>query len=275
MADDGADVEGGLFPITEHDLFTVASSIRAELRRNTDGRPEGLTAALKAIERLPIPTDDQIEISVSDRYGKGAGRAPGNYDWATLEITDYSMAFSTGQHFYGADEGGDSETSTIFACNIDGFTQGRLADWLGHFDRLAEYGLHASSEEMPDPDVDDEGDLVVEPPTQSSGLIKDAVVFNSELMALGLELTADYIQRGQQSFKEVACALAADLDVTMKHLERAGVRGWYEGARAMLEDNGADVSRMDTLEDARERLEVMVTVEGWVVTKLGTVPDER
>lgn len=153
MADNDPGVDEEKYPLTARDLSSVASSIRENIRRNTDGQLADLTAALAALERLPMPTGDLIIITASDRYVEGAGRAHGNYDWATLEITWCDMTFSTGEHSYepGEGGGGDTQSDTLFFCNTDGKRRGSLPEWLGQFARLAEYGVRASSEEAPEP----------------------------------------------------------------------------------------------------------------------------
>jgi hypothetical protein len=145
------------FPIAARDLGGVAFAIRAQIKCDPDEQRADLTAALDAIARLPAPTDDQISISASDRYGSGAGREAGNYEWAQIEITDDAVTCSCGEHFYDSDVGGDSESGTIFFCDIDGFVKGDLRDWLYRFERLASYGVHAFSEaaHAAAPDVED------------------------------------------------------------------------------------------------------------------------
>ena len=275
MADDDTEADEEKYPITARDLSSVASTIRGNIRRSSDGQLAGLTAALEAIERLPMPTGDLIIITASDRYGEGAGRAPGNYDWATLEITWCDMTFSIGEHVYDSGVGGDTVTDTLFFCDTDGKRRGSLTDWLRRFDRLAEFGVQASSEESPEPELDDEAEPEGAAPMSTSPSSTSSWDFNGETVAMGLKLTALYIEDGKQTFREIACCLAADLDMTMKQLKRAGVRGWYEGARATLEDHGTDVSGMDTPEDAKDMLNSLVIIAGWVATGLRSKPDRN
>lgn len=99
--------------------------------------------------------------------------------------------------------------------------------------------------------------------------------FDADTMTRALKLIAMYIEDGTQNFQEVVCCLAADLDMTMKQLKCAGVRGWYEGTRAALEDHGADVSGMDSPEDAKAMLDALVAMAGWAATEVATVPDRN
>jgi hypothetical protein len=55
-------------------------------------------------------------------------------------------------------------------------------------------------------------------------------------MGDGCSLTAFHIEAGAQRFKDVIRRVAVQLDATYAQLRMGGIRGWYECARAVLED---------------------------------------
>lgn len=74
-----------------------------------------------------------------------------------------------------------------------------------------------------------------------------------EMVVLGMRIAAFHIEAGTRRFIDVAQAMADDLGVSIDRL-RPYLRGWYNGARDTMEDNGLDVSGMDSPDDVRELL---------------------
>lgn len=79
------------------------------------------------------------------------------------------------------------------------------------------------------------------------------VGIDPEILALGTELAAFHIEAGARRFIDVARAVAGDLGTNAGAL-RKYLRAWYNGARDLLEDSGADVSGMDDPETVRAEL---------------------
>ena len=81
--------------------------------------------------------------------------------------------------------------------------------------------------------------------------------FNSgidpEMLAIGAELAVWHIENGVRRFAELARAIARDLDVGLGTL-RPYLRGFYNGARDLMEDNGLDVSDMEDAETVKAEL---------------------
>lgn len=75
-----------------------------------------------------------------------------------------------------------------------------------------------------------------------------------EIMAIGAELAAFHIEAGARKFVDLARRIAADLDVPEENL-RQYLRSWYNGARDMMEDAGADVAGMDNPDQVRAGIE--------------------
>ena len=75
-----------------------------------------------------------------------------------------------------------------------------------------------------------------------------------EIMAIGAELAVYHIERGARKFAAFAKNIAADLDVSVEKI-RPYLRSWYNGARDMMEDMGADIQGMDNAETVRAELE--------------------
>lgn len=69
-----------------------------------------------------------------------------------------------------------------------------------------------------------------------------------ELMQIGIELGVYHIEKGARRFTAWAKALAQDLGTDVETL-RKYLRGWYNGARDMMEDDGHSVVGMDTPEE--------------------------
>lgn len=65
-----------------------------------------------------------------------------------------------------------------------------------------------------------------------------------ELLAEGVVLAAFHIEAGARKFADFARAVADDLGRSMADL-KPYLRAWYNGARDMLEDSGADIDGMD------------------------------
>ncbi|WP_334069773.1 PLxRFG domain-containing protein [Acinetobacter colistiniresistens] len=74
-----------------------------------------------------------------------------------------------------------------------------------------------------------------------------------EIMAIGAELAVYHIERGARKFAAFAKNIAADLDVSVEKI-RPYLRSWYNGARDMMEDMGADIQGMDNAETVRAEL---------------------
>jgi hypothetical protein len=74
-----------------------------------------------------------------------------------------------------------------------------------------------------------------------------------EILSLGTELAVFHIEAGVRRFGDFARTLAADLGSTPDKL-RPYLRGWYLGAKYMMEDNGVSVEGMDSAEDVAEVL---------------------
>ena len=74
-----------------------------------------------------------------------------------------------------------------------------------------------------------------------------------EIMAIGAELAVYHIERGARKFAALAKNIANDLDVSVEKI-RPYLRSWYNGARDMMEDMGADIQGMDNAETVRAEL---------------------
>lgn len=74
-----------------------------------------------------------------------------------------------------------------------------------------------------------------------------------EIMAIGAELAVYHIERGARKFAALAKNIANDLDVSVEKI-RPYLRSWYNGARDMMEDMGADIQGMDSAETVRAEL---------------------
>ena len=74
-----------------------------------------------------------------------------------------------------------------------------------------------------------------------------------EIMAIGAELAVYHIERGARKFAAFAKNIADDLDVSVEKI-RPYLRSWYNGARDMMEDMGADIQGMDNSETVRAEL---------------------
>lgn len=74
-----------------------------------------------------------------------------------------------------------------------------------------------------------------------------------EIMAIGAELAVYHIERGARKFAAFAKNIANDLDVSVDKI-RPYLRSWYNGARDMMEDMGADIQGMDSAETVRAEL---------------------
>lgn len=74
-----------------------------------------------------------------------------------------------------------------------------------------------------------------------------------EIMAIGAELAVYHIERGAHKFAALAKNIANDLDVSVEKI-RPYLRSWYNGARDMMEDMGADIQGMDSAETVRAEL---------------------
>lgn len=80
-----------------------------------------------------------------------------------------------------------------------------------------------------------------------------------EILAIGAELAVYHIEKGARRFTAFARAIANDLDTPLASI-RQYLRGWYNGARDMMEDMGESVAGMD---DAGEVGKSMRTFDQW------------
>ncbi|MFZ1829070.1 MAG: hypothetical protein WAW42_09940 [Candidatus Competibacteraceae bacterium] len=74
-----------------------------------------------------------------------------------------------------------------------------------------------------------------------------------EIVAMGTELAVFHLEAGARKFTQFVQAMANDLGLTVEAL-RPYLRGWYNGARDMMEDSGRDVSTMDTPDQVKAAL---------------------
>ena len=77
-----------------------------------------------------------------------------------------------------------------------------------------------------------------------------------EILAIGTELAVYHIEAGARKFPDLARAIAADLETAIDKI-RPYLRGWYNGARDMMEDAGVDVSGMDNPDQVRAALDTL------------------
>ena len=77
-----------------------------------------------------------------------------------------------------------------------------------------------------------------------------------EMLAIGAELAAYHIEAGARSFGQFVRTMASDLGASFATL-RPYLRGWYNGARDMIEDAGLNVEGMDSPEVVRAELAKM------------------
>lgn len=74
-----------------------------------------------------------------------------------------------------------------------------------------------------------------------------------EILAIGTELAVFHIEAGARKFADFAKAVAADLDMPVSRL-RGYLRGWYNGARDMMEDASVSIEGMDSPDAVRAEL---------------------
>ncbi|WP_312834500.1 PLxRFG domain-containing protein [Comamonas sp.] len=74
-----------------------------------------------------------------------------------------------------------------------------------------------------------------------------------EMLAIGTELAVFHIEAGARKFADFAQAIARDLDAPISKI-RPFLRGWYNGARDMMEDSNLSVEGMDSSETVRAEL---------------------
>jgi hypothetical protein len=82
-----------------------------------------------------------------------------------------------------------------------------------------------------------------------------------EMVAMGTELAAYHIEAGARKFADFARAVTADLGVAIDQV-KLYLRGWYNGARDMMEDAGLDVSDMDSPEQVKASLKELTNAPG-------------
>jgi len=98
--------------------------------------------------------------------------------------------------------------------------------------------------------------------------------FDPEMLAAGAELAAFNMEAGVRKFGEFARAMAADIGVGINDL-RPYLRGWYNGGRDMMEDNGLDVSDMDGPDQVRDQMKGLFNAEETSVTEAMEEATER
>ncbi|MGE8446461.1 MAG: PLxRFG domain-containing protein [Comamonas sp.] len=74
-----------------------------------------------------------------------------------------------------------------------------------------------------------------------------------EMLAIGTELAVFHIEAGARKFADFAQAIARDLDTPVSKI-RPFLRGWYNGARDMMEDSNLSIEGMDSSETVRAEL---------------------
>lgn len=79
------------------------------------------------------------------------------------------------------------------------------------------------------------------------------LVGDPEFFALGAQLAAFHLEAGTRKFVDFAKVMAADLDTTTPKL-RPYLRAWYNGGRDMMEDNGVDITGIDSPDAVRAAL---------------------
>ncbi|CAB4134764.1 LT_GEWL domain containing protein [uncultured Caudovirales phage] len=79
-----------------------------------------------------------------------------------------------------------------------------------------------------------------------------------EVLALGAELSVFHIEAGVRKFADFAKAISADLDIPLDRL-RKYLRGWYNGARDMMEDANVSIDGMDDADAVRKAMSDMPT----------------
>jgi hypothetical protein len=75
-----------------------------------------------------------------------------------------------------------------------------------------------------------------------------------EVLAMGTELAVFHIEAGARKFADFAQAMVKDLGLSMEQAKRF-LRGWYNGARDMMEDAGHPVADMDGPDEVRAALD--------------------
>lgn len=74
-----------------------------------------------------------------------------------------------------------------------------------------------------------------------------------EMLALGTELAVYHIEAGARKFADFARTMADDLGQSLERL-RPFLRGWYNGARDMMEDQGIGIDGMQTPDEVRTEM---------------------
>lgn len=83
-----------------------------------------------------------------------------------------------------------------------------------------------------------------------------------EVLAIGAELAVYHIESGARKFIAMSKRIASDLGMTPAQL-RQYLRGWYNGARDMMEDAGQSIEGMDSSDSVRA---LLGSVEEWGAT---------
>jgi hypothetical protein len=81
----------------------------------------------------------------------------------------------------------------------------------------------------------------------------DGAKIDPEMLAMGAELAMIHMEGGGKPFPEFVQLMAEDLGVTVDQI-KPYLRGWYNGARDMMEDSGLEVAGMDDSNAVREAM---------------------
>lgn len=84
-------------------------------------------------------------------------------------------------------------------------------------------------------------------------MLKRTNTIDPNIMRVGAKVAAFHIEAGARRFMDLALKLSEQLGMSLRAL-RPYLRVWYNGARAVLENAGADVSDMDDAEAVRDAL---------------------
>lgn len=80
-----------------------------------------------------------------------------------------------------------------------------------------------------------------------------------EILSIGTELAVFHIEAGARKFVDLAKAIADDLGTTIQAI-RPYLRGWYNGARDLMEDSGVDITGMDDAAAVGEAIKTLGAV---------------
>jgi len=145
----------GTFPLDpEGDpIGELSWLIRQHLPTQTAANIYRLSICILALERLPKNTpnvDFTITIDLRDYDAEIHGGI--TCRWVNLQITETWIKLGEGFHNYDPKVGGDTESSEMFSCSIDGYRKGDFDNWLDEARALLSRGSDISIEgdELPD-----------------------------------------------------------------------------------------------------------------------------